>query len=131
MSADDLSGFPEIIIDLEQIIGLDGALLLVEAYPGIRLKVPKNVTEDHRLAKLLGIDRARTLVHVYGNDHINVPRCVQAIRENRNARLFDRRKQGATHTQLALEFSLTERYVYALLARGPIDDRQLDLFERV
>lgn len=126
----DFSFLPEVIQDLEQIIGLPSALKLVEAYGGVRLYVPKHVDETHSLSKLIGHSQAEKLVQVYAGDWIVMPRCEVILRKKRNAELFKMRAQGASARDLALAFALTERYVWSLLADGPAgDDKQLLLFK--
>ncbi len=50
---------------LSELIGLSKALLLVEAYGGTPLYVPKSVDARHKLALLIGQEAAQKLASAY------------------------------------------------------------------
>lgn len=115
-----LDDLPASARDLAGLIGLPATLRLVEGWGGVmRLYVPKAVPQDHELARALGLEAARALSRVFGGDYLpSVPRCADALRQARNRALLRRRAEGASPATLALEFGLTERQIWRLLAEA-------------
>lgn len=125
----DVDQLPPSAAEIVSVVGVEAALRLVEAWGGVRLYVPQQMTEDHDLVNLLGGDSADQLASRFGGERIQVPRCLQALRAMRNARIRRARHDGATPAELALIHGLTERQIYAILAAEaePADDRQQSL----
>ncbi len=128
LTIDDL---PESLREIVELIGLPATLRLVESYGGIiALYVPRDVEPDHHLAQAIGITAARKLATRYGADSVrNVPRCVEGLRRIRNAEIRARHPRDSA-AKLALDYSLTERQIWSILAEGrdATEDKQAALF---
>lgn len=122
---------PEIVQDLERIVGLATALAIVERWPGVHVHIPKEVPDDpkHWLIQTAGRDGAQKIIDVFCGETIVIPRCVQLLRSRRDHMLVEQYSAGKSARDLALEFGVTERHVWRILADGPADERQLDLFD--
>lgn len=116
MSAYAVDYLPESLREVVDLIGLQATLKLVEHLGGIVLYVPAELTADHRIAKAIGMRAATLLWERYQADTIEVPRCHEALRLARNAEIRARRDAGATVEQLALDYGLTMRAVWYILA---------------
>ena len=126
----DIDQLPQTAAEISEIVGIDAALRLVEAWGGVRLYVPREMPDDHLLVSTLGREEAELFAEHYGGEAIQVPRCLTALRSVRNARIRKDRESGASIALLALRHRLTERQVYSILAMGnaSVDDRQQSLF---
>lgn len=91
------------------------AARLVDAYGGTRLYVPCQYDPNGRLAKEIGTQSAETLIGLCEREEIAVPRLLSLRRTIRNRKLAALHSEGASASQLALHFSLTERQVYSIL----------------
>ena len=125
----DIDQLPQSAAEIVEVVGVEAALRLVEAWGGIRLYVPQQMPEDHLLVSALGRAEAGQLADRYGGETIQIPRCLHALRAVRNAHIRRERYDGASPALLALRYRLTERQVYSILAAGdePVDDRQQSL----
>lgn len=120
---------PDSLRELAELLGLGAAMTLVERWGGVRLHIPTCPRDDHPLVLHLGETAAEKLAHYYGGDRITVPRgrgLMRAVRDSAIRRLHDK---GASASELALEFGLTERQVWNVLRKtAPTDKRQISLF---
>lgn len=129
VSADDL---PPRLAQLAELIGLTATLRLVEARGGTVVYVPDVATTEHWLARLLGIAALERLVRAYPRDFIPVDRAAAALRAARDRHIVARHRDGQSTASLALDYHLTQRQVFNILARGGMsDDSQPDLFQGV
>jgi hypothetical protein len=95
--------------DLLHLLGDDGFFTLTEAYPGIRLYVPVDISNSE-LPKIVGNEVAERLVRRYGSDYISVP----VAREFRALR---RRSLGLGNREIARQLGVGERAIERLFAR--------------
>ncbi len=111
--AEDL---PEGIADLVQAIGFAATLKLIEHYPGIRLRPPKEdrLHAEHRLVKAIGYEAACALARLSDGLKFEVPRGKRAILRARN-RVMVRESETMSQPQLALKYQLTQRQVRTIL----------------
>ena len=116
MSAYATDYLPASLHDVIDIIGVPATLKLVEHFGGIVLYVPAELNADHRIVKVIGLRAATMLWEHYQTDAIEVPRCHEALRLARNAEIRARHHSGATVEQLALDYGLTMRSVWYILA---------------
>lgn len=101
--AEDLSA------DLLALLGDDGFFALTEAYPGIRLYVPIDISNSE-LPKAIGDDYAARLARRYSPAYISVPIA-------REFRALRRRKDGLGNREIALQLGVSERAVERIFAR--------------
>ncbi len=125
----DIDQLPQSAAEIVEVVGVEAALRLVEAWGGIRLYVPQQMPEDHLLVSTLGRDESDELAKCYGGECIQVPRCLHALRAVRNCRMRRERAKGDSPALLALRYRLTERQVYSILAAAdePVDEKQQSL----
>lgn len=125
----DIDQLPQSAAEIVDVVGVEAALRLVEAWGGVRLYVPQQMPKDHLLVSTLGREEADELAARYGGESIQVPRCLHALRAVRNTRMRRERARGDSPALLALRYRLTERQVYSILANTaePEDERQQTL----
>ena len=76
----------------------------------------------------LGREPAEKLQAMFGGDeHFDLPKAERALRAVRDAEIRRRRIKGESVRNLALEYGLTERQIYAI-CEELVDDRQVSLF---
>jgi hypothetical protein len=120
---------PPLIREIKDFIGPDCAYRLLKAYGGAHVRVPKRIPEHHALVELLGAEQAAKMAELYGGEILAVPRAYHAVQAWRNARIRADRDSGKPIRDIALEWQMTERRVYDILAEdlAPAAD-QIDLF---
>lgn len=124
----DLSLLPQSLREIVEAAGLPAGVALVEAAGGTRVYVPERITAEHRLAQWLGSAAAERLVARFGGETLEVPRCLAAIRAARDQRIRRERSEGAAIAELALQYRLTERQIYNILAAdAATEERQWSL----
>jgi hypothetical protein len=129
----DKSGveLPGVLDDLAITFGFSTALALTRWRGGTRLYIPRTITNDHELVRRIGRPAAEWLSKTYATDYIDIPRAYDYMLCVRNAEI--RRKHrllNVTGPKLALEYGLTERQIWTILAGSddePTDNPQLDL----
>ncbi|MES9873130.1 MAG: hypothetical protein ABW146_08465 [Candidatus Sedimenticola sp. 6PFRAG7] len=119
---------PPAAADIAEAIGLDGLLRLVDARPGVHLRVPSRIKPDHYLAGVLTRRQYEVLVKTYRNEEIYIPRLHAARLQLLRAEARALASQGKTRTQIALHQGVCERTVYNRLT-GDDDKAQMGLFE--
>lgn len=125
----DIDQLPQSAVEIVDVVGVEAALRLVEAWGGVRLYVPQQMPEDHLLVSTLGRAESDELASRYGGECIQVPRCLHALRAVRNCHMRRERARGDSPALLALRYRLTERQVYSILAAAdePVDEQQQSL----
>jgi hypothetical protein len=113
-----VSELPQILGELQDLIGTAATLKLVEMFGGTRVFVPANVTAQTGLAHLVGLDNARKLAAVYAGTRLSIPRYRTWLCAARNGEVRQRHRGGETVAQLARAFDLTERHIWNILAAG-------------
>ena len=109
---------------LADVIGEEGARLLIKRLGGTRIYVPVQAPAAHPFAQLLGLKRAAALSDHFAGLTIELPK--PHARREQALRMIE---EGAmTIGQIALATDYTERQIYRLLAEMRHDDRQLELF---
>ena len=121
---------PASILSMVQVIGISAALSLVRERGGIRLYVPLAAHADHPISEMIGIERMQDLVRVYGGEEVEIPRCASALKAQRDHEIGERHDAGASQTELARAYQMTERNIKKILAarRAGLAEDQLDLF---
>lgn len=112
---------PEKIIEFGEVIGLDAALKLAAAWPGIRLFVPKQLQADHPIAVAIGVKAARELSKIYGGESITPPLCQRYHRQLMQARMLAEYREGASAAALARKYGVHQFSIYNLAAKEAAD----------
>lgn len=125
----DESLLPGILQEIAELIGLPATLKLVQHYGGVRLYVPKHLSEDHILITIIGEAAALKLVERFGGlDHFDIPKAQAISIALRNAKIHEEKPTSSVR-QLALKYHLTERQVRKILAIDQQEEsKQMGLF---
>ena len=121
-----MAELPGVVGELAELLGVDKALALVEAYGGVQLYVPQTMTADHRLVKMIGPEAAGKLSDRYGGELIrSIPRCAAYVRSARDQEIRTRYTGGESAMALARAYAVTERQIWRIVSAdsGP-DPRQ-------
>lgn len=113
------AALPEIVQDLEKLVGITTALAIAKRWAGVHIHIPKNVPDDdeHWLIRIAGRSKAKKIIDVYCGETIVLPRCHLLLLQRRNQRLVEEYCGGKSARVLALEYSITERHVWRILKR--------------
>ncbi|MDC7787988.1 winged helix-turn-helix transcriptional regulator [Rhodoplanes sp. TEM] len=112
---------PPEVMRLAEVIGVPAALALIEAFPGLRVYVPKAPTE--RIVSAIGTAAAAQLARAYGGEYLKVPSA-------KPWRVAIYRGRGLSYAEIARRTGLSEDGVWRILSRAEMTSPQLDLFER-
>lgn len=115
-----MSNFTGIMAEIEESIGLNGALLLAQRYGGQRVYVPNinHINEGHPLSLAIGIDSAKTLCENFYGEALEIPN-KGAWRDMRNdliRQLYVH--EGYTADQCAAMTGMTRRNIFNILKSG-------------
>ena len=107
---------PAEIAGLIEMLGLDGALKLIEDHGGTRVWVPKTFDSAGPFAEALGAAAAKALVARYGGGCYKPP-LLKAWR----IRLY--RARGMNYREIARALRTTEKTVWRHLSDAPVTDQ--------
>lgn len=121
---------PALLREIADIVGVPGALLLVEAWGGLtrRIPHPRNVTPDHPLSRLLGQEHAEKLAFRFPAQEVYIAKLEGGELEARNREIVARYSAGEKVDDLAQSYSLCDRQVWNILKTTVADERQGGLF---
>ncbi|MFI8744506.1 Mor transcription activator family protein [Pseudomonas sp. NPDC077186] len=131
---------PQQIHEIAQVIGLPGALRLVQELGGTTWEFAKGANRNGSirvaaLAEILGEEAASLLTQHLGGEKIYIPRCAAALRQQRDLeihRQFEQAvREGVTANtvvaELARAYTLSDRRVWRILKALPTNPTP-DLF---
>lgn len=117
-----LDSLPPLAREIVALVGLEAAMALINAYPGVAIEVPRG----HRaspmqagLRRIMGREAADTLIQHYGGTVLRVPMCKRAMQDARDAEIIAKVDGGSPVWQVAIEHGLHERTVWRILKRSP------------
>ncbi|MBF0357530.1 MAG: hypothetical protein HQL70_02910 [Magnetococcales bacterium] len=111
------SSLPASMIEIKEIVGLQGAMTLLEKCGGTRIFIPRNLKIQHKLTTLLGFEAAKKMSAYFGGETLTIVRGSIAAKKLRNQEIVSRYGCGERVQELALLFELTERQIYSILAK--------------
>lgn len=119
-----MSRLPESIANIVELVGLDGALALVNAFGGLILPVPKGIREEdgntrEKLIEILGEPAALRFMATYGGERLTIARCAAALRDERDRQIIESYSRGESVAELVRRHQLTERQIRTILKRTP------------
>lgn len=123
--ADLLDLLPGELRYIGELIGVEGALRLVEKWPGVRVYIPKAVNAEHPLAELLGLEAASKLCETYPGEGLDLPVAQKWRLAMRNALIA---QSGQSQRTLALGHRLTVRQIRNIQGAAKQDSGQESLF---
>lgn len=129
---------PTTLAHLAGLVGLDKAMIMMEAFGGLDLLIPKTPTGTvyDSLVAVVGKSSADRIVQVFAGEKLYINRCESIKRKLRDQAFLDNLhrlmatgiSQSQAIRQLALAFDFSERYGYEILRRSNDDGGQLWLF---
>jgi hypothetical protein len=105
-------GLPGILSDIAQLIGVEPALALAEAFGGTRLNIPKTIPAAHRIAGVVGYENAQLVAPRWGGQLMRIPSAKAARLQ---LRVFQLRDEGLSMAKIALDCQISQRHVENLL----------------
>ena len=113
------SSLPESLREIAELIGLDGAITLARRWGGRRLYVPTAVPDiTHPIAAELGLDKARELAACFGGQRLLIPQAAAFQRFQRDQEIARLHAEAVPVSEIADRYGVSERQVFAILARG-------------
>jgi hypothetical protein len=119
------ASLPVALQEMADVLGLRVVIALVEHFPGIELRIPHKLKDDHKLM-VLGRDNAVALCEYCPEDTIHVPMSLDRKRLTREIENLS--QQGLKRWQIAGKLGISQRHVRRLANKSPPDDGQFDLF---
>lgn len=113
---------------LVELIGLPLALRLVDNFGGVPIYVPhpSRVKMGSKVAEVIGVEAVQKLATAWPSEHVMIPRGVEFLRRKRAAEIHAKAGTKSAR-ELALEYEMTERNVYFVLANKSLaDDLEFD-----
>jgi Mor family transcriptional regulator len=114
---DDRQYLSPFLAELQEVIGLNNTLALVERWGGVQLYVPESIPDNHKIAQLIGKDSAEALARYCGRERLNIPLARDYKRARRNAEIYNRHKAGESVNDLALEYGIGARQLWEVLGK--------------
>ncbi len=112
MSSDLAKLLPGVLADVAQAIGVEAALNLSAAWPGVRIKVPQAMSAEHPIAVHVGLEAATKLARRWGGDYLVVPKATKYHRELLKQRALEQLAAGRPASELAVEFGVHQWTLY-------------------
>lgn len=126
---------PETMLELIDIAGMSKAIKLVQLRGGTRLIVPQRGHSDaflqkHWFAQATSVQALKELIDIAPGEVIDIPRCQSILQALKEQAIFHAAKNGATESQLAIKYGMTERGIRKLKKRvRTAEHHQASLFE--
>lgn len=110
---------PPSALKLVEMVGIDGALKIMDVYGGVQKVYIPQQPEGTDIARKLGLELANALSKQLGGGGYmyNIPRCVSLLVDVRNCEIIECHKKGESPVKLAYEFNMTERWIRTIIAR--------------
>ena len=112
-------------VELEEVIGKQAAKLLCAHFGGLRQYIPQKANAYHPFASLLGMLDLTLLCERYGGVSITLPNGRNEPGKEEIIKAIE--KGEKTMRDIALEFGVTERWVWRLASQMKQDMQQLRL----
>lgn len=130
--ANDASGFQRVAMEIAEVIGVDKAEALINAYGGTRIYIPRTVHAEHWLAKCIDLEPAEKLCEHFalGSTGYNIQ-----LPKNANLRGYSRfdevsklSDEGLSLDRIARAMNLHTRTVSRL--RAKLNRRRASLYRK-
>ncbi len=109
---------PASMLEIKEVVGVTGAVKLLQECGGTRIFIPRRLKAQHKLANLLGLEAARKMSAYFGGETLTIVRGSRARKRLRNLDIVRRYDQGEKVPELARCYELTERQIYTILAKS-------------
>lgn len=118
---------PETVQTMANLIGIEQAMVLVEALAGIDYLMPKTLKSNtgNQLVSLIGAEATQTLITHFGGSYVYIPFCAALRRALFNQAFFNavmtKMEYGTSQyhavRETAHQFGIAERTGYAILKK--------------
>ncbi len=112
---------PEVVQQLNALIGLDATIALVKEEGGNELRLPSVVDGSSpmwaRLVEIVGHNAAELLVRCWPDTRLYVPMCSPALRAQRNRDIVQRYDAGESFESIRRSYKISRSYLFRLLKR--------------
>lgn len=130
--ANGTSGFLPVALEIAEVIGVDMAEALIEAYGGTRIYIPRKIHPEHSLAKCIGLRPAMKLCEHFAlgssGQGINLPKNANLRGYSRFAEVAKMSDEGLSLDRIALAMNLHTRTVSRL--RAKLNRRRASLYRK-
>ena len=118
-----ITDLPEILQELIELIGMAETMLIIKAFPGESVYIPRNPDTCTLLRKAgLSQESIVLLCERFPSDRIDyIPKYGKIVLRLRDDAIRRRHEAGATVASIAKEFGLVRRRIHQILAE-PVDD---------
>ncbi len=121
-----MGDLPEEMQSIADQFGLGLVMTLIETFPGLELRIPKKLREDHKL-RLLGDRWAQALCAHCPGETLNIPVSIGDLSRRELVRQLE--GQGLSGSEIALQVGCTQRHVRRLRNQSDgKDPNQPDMF---
>lgn len=107
---------PKQLAEMAGLIGISSACQLATRLGGTRLTFSHKSAASRAIVNMIGPTAAAKLTEHYGREEVTLPRAHRLETFLKHRDLLRRRKEGAKVRDLALQFRLTERRIYDIIA---------------
>lgn len=105
----------ESVTELIDVLGTSAAEVLILAFRGKRLVIPKKENKDQKIITAIGPEAAKVLFFHYGGTEIDIPRYPKFMLLKRNLKIADEFKHGAHLQYLADRYDLSRRRIQQII----------------
>ncbi|MBF0399976.1 MAG: hypothetical protein HQL90_04340 [Magnetococcales bacterium] len=107
----DVSVLPYSFKNIEEVIGRECAIKLVNAFGGNNISIPKAMHSDHRIAVVIGYESAIKLAGHFGGETIYIPSMMGIRKRERDKKLLEDFDKGMSVSQLSAKYKVSGRTV--------------------
>lgn len=105
------AALPASLRDLLHFVPLSAVFPIIDAYGGIRLRIPLHPQPNSGLCALIGMENAAALASNMGGCDLEIPRLEKVRQRARHAAVLDSLARGASQRDTARAFGMTVRNV--------------------
>lgn len=103
---------PPKLAEIAEVIGVEAALKLSGAWPGIRLHVPKRISAIHAISVAIGLKPAQQLCEIYGGSDVVIPMASRAHKARLILTILEELDAGAKAPELARKYGVHQFTIY-------------------
>jgi len=108
--------------EIAECIGLPDFLRLVEWRGGTYIYIPENPKQGQRLVDIIGLEAARKLAYQFAG-RLEIPKCDAAARAALHDAIGQRRANGESELEVALDTGFSARWIRTINARHQIKEK--------
>lgn len=116
--------YNQTVIDLQEVVGEQITMDLIEYFGGVGLSIPQKITRSHALCYTVGYRYAKLLVEHFGGKRLELPserNYIIEMRRQRDHKICTRFKNGDSIRFIASEFGLSRKAVQNILDKYGVE----------